>query len=383
MRRLLVYLLINIVILICIFGCSTTKPTDTVIVDILIDTYNDMSPLGASVTLQNNKSLRVFGVEEIRSSVVTFDKVPVGTYSLTVSLDGYHPYIVNTLTIESSIDVLVTLTPANIANVTIIASTSDGGSVTGAEISLEHSTEAITYESIITGNANSVMFPDVDFGVYTLIVSLAGYQTYVNGEVSIQSSMELTITLAPVITVSTVNIAIGASDARSIVGAVVSLVNNTTGTSHTETISENVNNVLFSNVTFGMYTLNVAHQNYYPYLESSFLINKAMVDTTIVILSANGVVLPSGYAWVGSNEVWVFGASNIFKKYIVVNGFWTLDSSMTGAIYYIEENHLYINHSGDNAMQMTFAVGNGVLTVNIYYPGQLQKTFEMEWFEES
>jgi len=373
-------ILINTMILMFLCGCDTTKPTDTVTVDIIIDTYNNMPPLGANVILQHNITSRVFSIENILSSKITFTEVPEGAYTLTVSLDGYQTYTANPLSVLSSMEVLVTLMKNNLATVTLDIRTSNVGAVSGAIVCLESSTEDLSFVETLSGNAHSVSFSNVSHGTYTLTVSLAGYQTYIN-EMSIQSSMEVSVILLPIITEATVYIEIGASDTGSIIGAVVSLVRNSTGESYTETVSENVNSVMFSGVAFGVYTLNVIHGTYYPYENPSLSVNSANVYSTVLIYSVTGVVLPSGYAWVCENEAWLFTLDNIYQRYIlsVSGNNWVLDSSMVGATYYVEANQIFLVRQGGYIAKMTFAVVNGVLTVNIYEQAgvavQVQKVF--------
>jgi len=384
MKQNIVYLLMIIMLIMTLTNCSTTKPIDTITVDIIIDTINDMPVQGANVSLQHNITSQIYSIENITSSRVTFVEIPEGTYTLTVSLEGYHTYTAYPLSILSSMEVLVTLITDNLAMVTFDISTSDGGAVTGAVVSLEHSTEDIVYGGTLSGNAHIISFSPVAFGVYTLTVSLAGYQTYVT-DLSIQSPIDVSVVLIPISTTANVYIEIGSSDNGSIMGAVVSLVRNSTGASYTETVTEDINSVMFSGVVFGVYTLNVTHESYYPFENTMLSVNSADVYSTAFIFSITGVVLPSEYAWVSDNEAWLFTLDNIYLKYLrsVSGNNWIPDNSMTGAIYHIEGNQLFIVREGMFIAKMTFFVTNGILIVNIYEQTSgavpMLKVFEIEW----
>ena len=86
-----------------------------------------------------------------------------------------------------------------LANVVVSLSTSDGGSVVGAVVTLTNNNGNPVHVYGQIANSNNVNFTDVVFGTYTLTVSLTGYTTLTNNNFSVQVAfVNQPITILPI-----------------------------------------------------------------------------------------------------------------------------------------------------------------------------------------
>ena len=185
-----------IITMICLFvfsACSDNKNTKPEVkfatVTITISAYGGGDTDGAEVVLKSKSSGKSI-TEVAYDGEATFEEVSYGTYTLTVTFDGFKTYS-NDLDIRKvSLDIPVLLigndTSVDVAtvNITLIP---NSGNVAGAEVKLmNNSYSNVVYQTFALNN--NISFKDVVYGTYTLAVNHGGFQSFTNNSVSVNQA---------------------------------------------------------------------------------------------------------------------------------------------------------------------------------------------------
>jgi hypothetical protein len=260
----------------------------TATVNINLSTNNLGSVNGAFIILTSDSDTyaRIATDNAIQITDVAF-----GVYSFIISHEGYHTFK-NTISIQAPIlnqtIILQTHTyDMNTATVNINLSTNNLGSVNGAYIILSNNNGNVAHihDRIATGSL--VSFSVVTYGSYTLLVSHGGYQTFINNNLIINSA---TITQSvilqaqvPEINSGTVVITLNTFDDEPVSGAIVGLTNNNANPAHVYGQIATGQNITFSNVVFGTYTLRISHSGYGTFIDNNVSVAVAFVNQTVTL----------------------------------------------------------------------------------------------------
>ncbi|MCL1826681.1 MAG: DUF1566 domain-containing protein [Candidatus Cloacimonetes bacterium] len=266
----------SIAVLLLTLSCSdkTTKNKETTAkVTINLTTSDVGSVYGAFVILQNNSDPSFSYGQSASGNTVTFAGVIYGSYTLTVTLEGYTTYVNSNIFIQVetyNTPVHLIATPINFSRVTINPTTSDGGSITGAFVILQKSGDSSTCY-IQSASSSSVTFPSVVYGRYTLTVTHTGYATYVNNSIMIYTEtfiqpVELTATTTPIeVSLITINIDHNyyAFENTSPINIILKNINGDPSLIYADTTVGN--SVVFPAVVYGSYELTVTNQAFTTY----------------------------------------------------------------------------------------------------------------------
>lgn len=250
-------------------------PTITFTVTVVVSDSNGTPIPGASVTLGSYTGV----TDETGAAVLT--PIPSGTYALTVFATTYQEW---TQPVQVTRDELISVTleselidsdtdtdtSTNISVAVTVEDTSQNP-VPAATVTLAGPQ---TYTNITDAQGDAVFF-NVVSGEYTLSVSAAGYREWTQPiqitedniiAVTLESDLSLTITVQ------------NASQAP-VAGATVILRGPATYTDTTNTQGT----IVVSDITHGIYTLTVSHDDYGTYTDPNFEVTTSI--TTIVMLN--------------------------------------------------------------------------------------------------
>ena len=195
MKRIIFILVLCTLLLLCA-ACEEKKkntgggePSGSATVTITISAYGGGDTDGAEVVLKSKSSGKSI-TEVAYDGEATFEEVSYGTYTLTVTFDGFKTYS-NDLDIRKvSLNIPVLLigndTSVDVAtvNITLIP---NSGNVAGAEVKLmNNSYSNVVYQTFALNN--NISFKDVVYGTYTLAVNHGGFQSFTNNSVSVNQA---------------------------------------------------------------------------------------------------------------------------------------------------------------------------------------------------
>ena len=229
----------------------------------------------------NDKFLVNYKIEkEVTGTQVTLEKIPHGTYKVTVLKSGYKPFTNSNFSVQS-VTVNQNVSMTAVATVNINLTTNNGGSVNGAVVKLQHNTNSsITQQK--TATSGTLSFTDMEYGTYTITVTHTNYNTHTNTNFIVQSAtVNQNVNLA-VLKANTVNINLSTNNSGSVNGAVVKLQHNTISSITQQKTATSVT-VSFTDMDYGTYTLTVSHTNYKPFTNSNFSVQSATVNQNITM----------------------------------------------------------------------------------------------------
>lgn len=223
---------------------------------------NNAPLAGATFTLTNGPTGNIPAVTTNAQGVATFSNILAGTYTLTETVvpagyNGTQPQTVNISTTNTAITVPNTLIPTS-TPVTVKA-TVDGTTTPLAGVHFKLIQGATEYTAGPTDAQGNVTFPDIPYGSYTLRQSTtpAGYyapsdQT-VNVSATVHNFAMQSTTIPPM---GTVNIEIRDHENQTlpVVGAVVHVVSDATGTVYERT-TDGSGNISLADLPVGEYTI--------------------------------------------------------------------------------------------------------------------------------
>ncbi|MCL2064983.1 MAG: carboxypeptidase-like regulatory domain-containing protein [Candidatus Cloacimonetes bacterium] len=177
------------------------------------------------------------------------------------------------------------------ATVTINLRTSDGGSVSGAIVTLDNHKSGRIYQQVAT--RTDVSFSDVEYGTYTLIINHDGYRRYEYSPLSVQMrTINHTARLqyeggGDLFAIVSINLT--SNDGGSVNGATVILENSNDIDSYSMTSSSSL--VTFSGVIYGTYSLTIGHAGYQEYSFSPLSVLSSNVSHSATLISTGGIGL--------------------------------------------------------------------------------------------
>ena len=171
------------------------------------------------------------------------------------------------------------------AVVTINLSTSDDSSIAGAVVKLTYNTDSkITYTHTATAEDNVIMFDRVEYGTYTLVITLKDFSEFSILNFDVQApTVPRSVTLSPQ-EYAEVTIELKTANNSNTIGAITRLVNNNGNSSqiYNHTVSDTTAYIaFFQSVAIGTYTFTVTLNTYKVYEDSFFIINEDVMSKSI------------------------------------------------------------------------------------------------------
>jgi hypothetical protein len=201
-------------------------------------------------------------------------------------------FSVNQPSVSNNVN-LTTIT--EIATVTIILSTNDGGSVNNALVRLTNNDGNPAHIYQTNATSHTVVMPNVVFGTYTLFVSLNGYINHSNPNLSVNAhNISSSVPLTPIQT-SAVTITVHTHDSLPVNNAVVRLVNNNQDPSLVYQEDSIGNTATFSSVVYGTYTLTITFPGYALFTSNPFSVYAATINRAFTLQGFQiGGLCPAG-----------------------------------------------------------------------------------------
>ncbi|MCL2063011.1 MAG: carboxypeptidase-like regulatory domain-containing protein [Candidatus Cloacimonetes bacterium] len=291
-----IYFFLMLFVALFVSSCSTDKstelPPETAAVTILLSTSDGGSAIGATVLLENHNAVDRYQLTATSSEVV-FPEIVYGTYNLIIRHIGYVDYIQGPFAVQSNSTTRYTTLMSNegdllTGTLSIALSTDNQGSVVGAAVRLNHQNGVNNYFQTATGN--TVVFSEVTYGIYEVVVEHIGYKNFVYSPILVQTtSVNHAIELIsdgtePPPHTAIVNINLSTNDGGSVIGSIILLENHDGVTSYHQSAAGS--DVVFTGVNYGTYSVIIRHTGYNDYIHSPFLIQSSTVNHAAILVSA-------------------------------------------------------------------------------------------------
>ena len=253
------------------------------VVTINLSTSDDSSIAGAVVKLTHNTDSKISYTHTATAEdqVVMFDRVEYGTYTLVITLKDFSEFSILNFEVQApNVPRSVMLSPQEYAEITIELKTANDSKTTGAVLRLvnNNGNSSQVYNTTVHMNESVAFFESVAIGEYTFTVTLNTYQVYkdslfvinqdiISESITLDVLAQVTILLSP---------NFGSSH-----GANIKLINiNQDEDQHFEkTATENV--IVFDEVLWGRYSLEIEHPDFHPLKISNFSIHATAVSDTM------------------------------------------------------------------------------------------------------